>query len=161
MEPQSMSAARIPDPPADFVYKSYSLSLHQIATQYRISLDSARVWLLSLSHDERMARDRNMRLRASEARHKRHDYRHDRLTPEERDAKRALEAEKQRERLAEIIAEADAARKAAALVDPYAGLTGFERQLAVAADRGILVREPMGCRPVTQSLVGSTMALFQ
>lgn len=151
---------RIPDPPADFAAKAFDLTLYQIMGQYRLSENGARVWLLSLTDNQRAARISNIKARASAVAHKRAARVRDQLTPAERAEHKARVAVAERAALVQMIADAAIARKAAPVVDAYAGLRGFDRQLAVAADRGIVERRDV-CRPVMQSLVGCTMALFQ
>jgi len=152
--------SRIPDPPADFAAKSYDLTLRQIMAQYRLSENAAKVWLLSLTPHQQNVRLGNIRAKASAASHRRTARLRDQLTPDERQRERERQAERERDTLAQLIADAAVARQTAPVVDRYAGLTGFDRQLAVAADRGVVERRDV-CRPVERSLTGSTMALFQ
>lgn len=63
-------------------------------------------------------------------------------------------------RMAQLIREAAEARAAAKKVDRYAGLTGFDRQLAAARDNGVTVIPTRVEALPDRSLTGSQMALL-
>lgn len=153
---------QIPDGFRDLAVQHSNGELQDI---FEASQDLVTNWLNTLSDADKVIRRGCMSRRGGRASDRS-------LKPEQRAAafdarlaEREATIEAARRRLGDrdikaVIAEAERHRKMAAKPDPYAGLTGFERQLAIAADRGISERPRMPRHDGEFSLTGSQMMMF-
>lgn len=152
--------------PHGFARIAATRSRSELVELYRSSDAEMTAWLSALTPEQKRQRHAHLSqhnseqalLRARDEIERARQAKADRIERERTIAERA-EVSTRRRTLEQIIADEAAARDAAK-VDPYPGLTGFDRQLAIARDKGIVERPALNAPDLPRSPTGSQMAMF-